>query len=175
MAIQKVIIPSEFLPVPKKDGKYYFRYRIKSPDGTATSAWSDIKDVQGNTASTFSYYSGAPTIKATVAPDSLSINLEWDALGGTVTKNSLFDVFVKWEYPDSSYDDADYFYVATVSSTSYFVSIPYEGGVGLKAIYGSFVIQLATQEKEINSAMEIANITSVSTTYVAPPIDGGEI
>lgn len=175
MAIQKVVIPAEFLPLPKQDGKYYLRYRIKSPDGTAVSAWSDIKDISGNVAASFSYYSGAPLLKATVSTDSLSIALEWDALGGDVLKNSRFDIFTKWSYPDSSYDDANYFYVATVSATNYFISIPYEDGVGLKATYGNFMIQLATQEKTENASMEVARVEDVSTTYVAPPIDGGEI
>jgi hypothetical protein len=175
VAIQKVVIPPEFLPLPKKDGKFYFRYRIKSPDGAAVSAWSDIKDLDGNTASNFEYYSGAATAKATVSVDSLSINLEWDALGGDVLKNSKFDIFVKWEYPDPLFNDADYFYVATVSATNYFVTIPYEGGTGQKATSGYFSIQLATQEKEVNSFMEVANVSVIDTTYSAPNIDGGEI
>lgn len=182
MAIQKVVIPSEFLPLPKKDGKYYFRYRIKSPDGTATSEWSDIKDIVGNVAADFNYYSGAASILATTSPgpsgaayDSPSISIDWDALGGDVLKNSRFDVFAKWSYPDSSFDDANYFYVATVSATNYFLTIPYEGGIGEKATLGSFMVQIATQEKEENASMEVARIEDVSTTYSAPPIDGGEI
>jgi hypothetical protein len=175
VAIQKVVLPSEFLPLPKKDGKIYFRYRIKSADNVATSSWSDIKSLQGNVAADFSYYSGTARATAAVSIDSLSINLEWDALGGDILKNSKFDIFAKWSYPDSTLDDANYFYVATVFATSYFLTIPYEGGVGEKATAGNFLIQIATQEKEENSSMEVARIENVSTTYSAPPIDGGEI
>lgn len=182
MAIQKVVIPSEFLPLPKKDGRYYFRYRIRSSDGTASSQWSDIKEIDGNVAANFNYYSGAASITATTLPgadgsvsDSLSINIDWDALGGDVLKNSRFDVFAKWSYPNSIFDDVNYFYVATVSATSYFLTIPYEDGVGAKANLGSFMIQIATQEKQENASMEVARIEDISTTYSAPPIDGGEI
>jgi hypothetical protein len=173
MAIQKIKVTGDSLPLITSNGKYFLRYRVVSSDGSLTSAWSTLYEFDGNQIPDFTgTETQADTLLATVNPDKISILLQWESIGTTTTESALFDVFAKWSYAtDGSYAE-DYSYKSTVSSTNFSIAIP------SGARFGSFVVQLATQDKAITSST-ISSLgvgeVEISTSYVSPDIDGGTI
>lgn len=173
MPIQKIKVTGNSLPLINSDGKYFMRYRIVSNDGTLTSAWSTLYEFAGNTIPDFTGTSTqANTLLAIVNPDRVSILLQWESIGTTTTESALFDVFAKWSYAtDGSYGE-DYSYKSTVSSTNFSIAIP------SGATKGSFVVQLATQDKTITTTTILSlgvGEVEISTNYISPDIDGGTI
>lgn len=174
MSIQKVSISGESLPLITSDGKYFVRYRIVSNDDGLTSPWSTFYEFAGNTISDF-IGEAADTLYAVVNSDSKSILLQWGAIGSDTTKSAKFDVFAKWAYDEMPTYLTDYEYLATVSSTAFSIQIP------VNATYGTFAVQLATQDKAITATtIETLGLgeKEISTTFVAvsvTAIDGGTI
>lgn len=154
-------------------GKYFVRYRVVSNDSALTSEWSTFYEFEGNTVNDFTETSvAADTLSASVNPDRVSILLQWEPLGSSLIESTVFDVFSKWSYAtDGSYSE-DYAYLATVSSTNFSLIIP------SGATYGSFVVQLATQDKAISTdtinSLGLGEI-EISTVYIFPDFDGGTI
>lgn len=176
--IKKAIIKTEELPQVASDGKYYFRYRIKSPDGLVTSQWSDIKAVTGNSVVDIRDVAGFQTntvpIYAEVTPDESQISLSWDPVGSSLIKTSEYDVFVKREYVTEPEDSYSYF--ATSKSNTFNFPILSSNTLG-KPMYVNFIIQLASVQKELNTDLQIGELQNVSTIYVVSigGIDGGVI
>lgn len=175
MPIKKAIFPGESLPLITSDSKYFVRYRVVSSDGTLTSQWSGFYELEGNSVTDLlSSSQTQDTLSATVSADQNYILLQWEPIGGAVIKSSVFDVFAQWAYTglEPSWSVDDYEYIATVASNNFSVKIPQS------ATWGSFVVQMATQDKLVTSAT-ISSFglgeTSTDTVYDAPDFDGGEI
>ena len=174
MTVKRAVFTTDVLPLITSDSKYYVRYRAASDDGTLTSQWSSFYEVTGNTIQDFTgETTPADTLSATVTPDERYISLQWDTLGSTILKSSIFDVFAQWSSATiPTWSTSNYQYIATVSSTNFSIPIP----VG--STYGKFVVQLATHDKIINDTtitnLGLGEITS-DTIYDAPDLDGGTI
>jgi hypothetical protein len=172
--IKKAVIPSEMLPLTTAGTKYYVRYRAVSDDGTLKSQWSSFYELSGNTVQDFTgETSPADTLSASVSSDQRYITLQWDILGGSVLKSSLFDIFSQWSTAAiPTWNASNYEYVGTISANTFSIPIP-EGST-----YGKFAVQLATQDKLITSDtitdLGLGEVIS-DTVYDAPDFDGGEI
>jgi hypothetical protein len=173
VAIKKVIVSKENLPIITTDGKFYLRYRIVSEDKSLLSAWSNKFEITGKTIQSIVGTENIqePNLIATAAGMAVS----WD-LPGDLNKE-VFDLFVKWSYDDeTTYDDV-WTYVGTVSSNSTYVQIAYDGTI--KATHAKARVQIeslkkiasdVTAEKEYVLIAE--SITGVSTKQ---KLDGGTI
>ena len=176
--IKKAIIKTEQLPQVASDGKYYFRYRIKSPDGLITSQWSDVKAVAGNTVTEIRDLAGFQTntvpIYAEVTPDESQISLSWDPVGSSLIKTSEYDIFVKRQFASST--ESNYSYFATSKSNTFNFPILSSDTLG-KPMYVNFIIQLASVQKELNTDLQIGELLNLSTLYVLNigGLDGGVI
>jgi len=174
MTVKKAVFTTDVLPLITSDSKYYVRYRAVSNDGALTSQWSSFYEVTGNTIQDFTgETTPADTLSATVTPDQRYISLQWDTLGSTILKSSVFDIFAQWSSATIPiWSTSDYRYVATVSSTNFSIPIP------TGSTYGKFVVQLATHDKIINDTT-INNLglgeVALDTIYDAPDLDGGTI
>ena len=174
MPIKKAVITSEMLPLTTAGTKYYVRYRAVSDDGTLKSQWSSFYELSGNTVQDFTgEISPADTLSATVSSDQRYITLQWDILGGSILKSSLFDIFSQWSSAtEPTWSVSNYQYIGTVSSNTFSAAIP------SGSTYGKFAVQLATKDKTITSDtindLGLGEIVS-DTVYDAPAFDGGEI
>jgi hypothetical protein len=174
MPVKRAVFTTDVLPLITSDSKYYVRYRAVSDDGALTSQWSSFYEMTGNTIQDFTGEdTPADTLSAQVSQDQRYIFLQWDTLGSTILKSSVFDVFSQWSSATiPTWSTSDYEYVATVSSTNFSVPIP------TGSTYGKFVVQLATHDKIVNDTT-ILNLglgeIALDTIYDAPDLDGGTI
>jgi hypothetical protein len=147
-------------------GKYYFRYRIISEDGSRRSAWTpvqtidarDLTDVDAN---------------LNVVSDGTKFILSWTSPDIYMTQ---YDVYVSWN-PDPDQSGAQYTpysYVGRATGNSFVIDIPqeYQSEDGTKL--AKFAIQLPTSPQTLNVPAQIyLSSTGVSTQIT--PVDGGTV
>ena len=174
MSLKKAVFLSESLPPITSDTKYFVRYRIASDDGTLKSQWSSIYELDGNSIQDFfGTEEVADTLSATVSSDQRYIFLQWEPIGGSVIKSSVFDVFAQWSTASTpSWSVDNYEYVATISANNFSALIP------AGASYGKFAVQITTHNNTISAAtiasLGLGEVVS-DTIYDAPDFDGGVI
>ena len=176
MAIKKAIFSGNSLPAITSNSKYFVRYRMVSEDGSSKSQWSSIYELDGNTVQDFlGTVDPADTLSATVSADSAYVLLQWEPIGSSVNKSSVFDVYAQWTTSTIEPDPwlaSSYEYVATISSNNFSIKIP------PAKTYGSFIVQISTQDKVVpDTVPNVLSVGEVSSDliYDAPDFDGGTI
>jgi hypothetical protein len=174
MALQKIVVSKENLPIITTDGKFYLRYRVVSEDKSLLSAWSNKFEITGKTIQSI-VGPGSGVQEPNLIATSTGMSVSWD-LPGDLNKE-VFDLFVKWSYDNEISYDESWKYVGTISSNSTYVQIAYDGTI--RATHAKARVQIeslkkiasdVTAEKEYVLIAE--SITGVSTT---PKLDGGTI
>lgn len=154
--IQKNTILKSDLPALDSNRKYFIRYRIKSKNGLATTAWSPIYRPQKPSVQSLFDNSNTPaagtynTLEKEVKSHGKSFDVSWKIKNndtGAVEvpeqiKDLALDVYVKWD------DQPDWSFVVTTTGNSFSLPIPaeYQSTV-TQEYFASFMVHLSTFSK----------------------------
>jgi hypothetical protein len=118
IGVQKITVQKQNLPSLDSDNKYLVRYRVKTKDGIATTAWSPVHRATKPSIEGLTYNVDEKEIKS----HGKSFDISWKILP-SVPEQILglpLDVYARWDASDS------WVYVATTTSNSLSFPIPEE-------------------------------------------------
>jgi hypothetical protein len=116
IGVQKITVQKQNLPSLDSDNKYLVRYRIKSNDGIATTAWSTVHRATKPSIQDLTYDVDEKEIKS----HGKSFDMSWKILPTTPEqiRGIPLDVYAKWG------SSTEWTYISTTTSNSLSFPIP---------------------------------------------------
>lgn len=139
--IQKNVILKKELPLLDSDERYFVRYRIKSKNGNATTAWSPLYRITKQSMTTLTYNTNDREIKS--HGKSFDVSWKFSPAIPEQIDGLLLDVYVKWN------NETSWNFVTTTSTNSFSVPIPqaYQSTATVNHT-ASFMVHLSTFTKD---------------------------
>lgn len=149
---------------------YLVRYAIVSETGETLSPWSQINEINQQSATLLLNGFVPEYSVSSVESGGQGINVKWTVPDSFPV--SKFDIYFAWSWDSNPLTAtfSDFEYADTVSSNSYYIKIPLQSAV--KAKFVKVAVQISTGKKIVNTNALIFQTSAESTL---PILDAGTI
>ncbi len=148
VGIQKSTILKQDLPLLDSERKYFLRYRVRSKNGSATTAWSPVYRITKPSIESLFTTGGYSVSQKEFKSHGKSFDVSWKISPSIPEQiNGLpFDVYIKWD------NETSWNFITTTTGNSFSVPIPTQyQSTATVSHTASFMVHLATFKKDRQS------------------------